>query len=893
MNSYTHFCAVIAPAALAATFLLAPTLRAVDPPSGFPSEVRPFLGSYCVGCHNAQLKKGGLDLEALPNDFGEPTAFAAWVKVFDRLRLGEMPPKSVKRQPPRAESTQVLKSLEAGLVIADRTREEREGRAVLRRLNRAEYENTLRDLFSLPHLNVRDLLPEDGRAFGYDKCGAGLELSHVQLAKYLEAADAALDLAIAPYKSRPETRRRRIYLGEDLGFQQWIMKGNGVCLRDQRYDDSLFPVLHQKLPQALQREVAKKFPYVGSVGLLGEDVRRHPRPPVFVASYPGRYRFRVSLWSFQWDRGEVRPALKPETACLLNADDRAIGYFDAPSLQPAVHEVEAWLNAREYVQFGLASLWPVVVSELKGRVAEFVGPGIAVDWVEVEGPLYDAWPPASHARLFGDLPLIPLKKLSDTRPPERRVPPLPQPQNADYTGNAFATVSERRPESDARRLLGDFLGRAFRRPVEPDELARYVDVVNRILNKPRRAHYERRMVDGRKTVVAVYDEQKTCFEDAMRAAYRTALCSPDFLFLKESPGRLDGWALASRLSYLLWQSLPDDELFTLADNGRLHDPIVLGEQAERMLKDPRSERFVCDFLDQWLDLRDIDDTTPDSALYPEFNSYLRDSMLGESRKFFRELLDGDLPAANVVASDFAMLNQKMAEHYHIGGVTGTAFRKVLMAAENHRGGFLTQASVLKVTANGTTTSPVRRGAWVLRKIVGRPPDPPPPDLPVVEPDLRGTITVREQLDKHRSQPSCAACHAEIDPPGFALENFDVIGGWRDRFRSLGQGDIPRRKNFARYAYVRYRLASPVDASGKISSGQQFSGIDDFRTILLEDERQVARNLLVQLLTYATGAPPAFADRAEVEAILDRAARANYGVRSLVLGVIQSPLFRIK
>ncbi len=274
----------------------------------------------------------------------------------------------------------------------------------------------------------------------------------------------------------------------------------------------------------------------------------------------------------------------------------------------------------------------------------------------------------------------------------------------------------------------------------------------------------------------------------MRTAYRTAMCSPDFLYHVEPAGSLDDHALACRLSYFLWRSVPDDELTRLADRGRLHDAGVLSAQAERLLKAPRSQRFVDDFLGQWLKLRQIAANDPDRKLYPEFSPYLQDSFVAESRAYFRELIDRDLGASYLVKSDFAMLNEKLAVHYGIPGVSGSRIRRVALPAGSPRGPFLTQGAILKVTANGTTTSPVPRGAFVMDRLLGRPPEPPPPNIPAIEPDVRGASTIREQLDRHRQSASCASCHARIDPPGFALEVFDVIGGGRTRYRSIGQGD---------------------------------------------------------------------------------------------------------
>jgi hypothetical protein len=265
-------------------------------------------------------------------------------------------------------------------------------------------------------------------------------------------------------------------------------------------------------------------------------------------------------------------------------------------------------------------------------------------------------------------------------------------------------------------------------------------------------------------------------------------------------------------------------------------------------------------------------------------------MLAETRGFFREMLKRDLSALNVVDSDFAMLNERLALHYGIAGVTGSEIRAVKLSPEAHRGGMLTQAALMKVTANGTTTTPVKRGAWVMREIVGQPPAPPPPNVPAVEPDINGTTTIREQLDKHRSNQVCASCHAKMDPPGFALENFDVIGGWRTRYRSLGEGEPTTGLEGRNVAYL---LAQPVDAAGNMADGRIFDDIDGLKKLLLADPDQIARNLIQQLLTYSTGAEISFADRAVVDDILKRTRSKKYGLRSIIREVVQSPLFQTK
>lgn len=826
-----------------------------------PDNIRQFFGKHCIDCHGPDAQKGGLRLDTLTSDFSTRGTFELWVKVHDRIRSGEMPPPKQKRPVP-IEADAVIRVLDLQLTAADR-KNLGEGRAALRRLNRAEYENTLRDLLALPGLNVRDLLPEDGRAHGFDKVSDALDLSYVQLAKYMEATDVALDLAIASQLEKPEIFRKRFPLGHEGDFQDAMTHGDAIPIKDQKYDASAFPIVRD-------HPMAKVASYGGTVGTFrAEDESHKGRIWSFSPRYEGRYRLRLSTWSFQWEKGAIKPALKTETVRLnVHGTGQLIGYFDAPSLKPTVHEIEAWLPFGQYIQL-TADLWKASVSATDGKTAEFVGPGVAFDWLEIEGPLYDQWPPASHRRLFGDLPMGPLPE-GDIRPP-RRVSPNDWHPNAGRNGAGkltFATVVSEQPASDAQRLLTDFLPRAFRRPVKPEEVSRYLAIVRQRL------------------------EAKVSFEDAMRAAYKAALCSPSFLFVKQTPDRLDDWALASRLSYFLWNSPPDDVLQGLAEQGRLRDPVTLRAQVERLVADPKSGRFIRDFLDQWLDLREIRLTTPDPKLYPEFRTYLGDSMLAESRAFFRELLEKNLSVANVIHSDFALINQRLAEHYGIPGVVGTAIRRVPLPSDAHRGGFLTQGAVLKVTANGTATTPVKRGAWVMSKILGKPPKPPPGDVPAVEPDVQGATTIREQLARHRASPACASCHAQIDPPGFALESYDAIGGWRQRYRSLGAGDPvdSRAAGMPRWIGADYRWGPPVDATGELSGGGSFTGIDQLKKLLLEQDRQIARNFAAQLITYATGAPISYSDRAALEVILDRAKAGSYGVRTLIHEIVQSPLF---
>ena len=431
------------------------------------------------------------------------------------------------------------------------------------------------------------------------------------------------------------------------------------------------------------------------------------------------------------------------------------------------------------------------------------------------------------------------------------------------------TVQSNQPLADADQLLARFLPKAFRRPVP-------LEVRNAYVNK-------------------VADRLKAgdCFESAMRWAYRAALCSPDFLYHVEPANKLDDHALASRLSYLFWNSMPDNRLTELANANTLHLPTTLRAEVERLLKDPRSQRFVSDFTGQWLKLRQIAANDPDRQLYPEFSPYLQDSMVAESRAYFQEIIDRNLGASYLVQSDFVMVNGKLATHYGIHGVSGAKPRRVPLPKDCPRGGFLTQAAVMKVTANGTTTSPVPRGAFVLERILGERPEPPPPNIPAVEPDVRGTSTIREQLAKHRSDSSCAACHAKMDPPGFALESFDVIGGYRARYRSIGVGDKAERGSIDPFIGINFKLGPTVDPSGILPDNKSFKDIKELQTHLAADPDRLLRNLAMQLAVYGTGRPIAFSDRKQINGIVSNTRNNGGGIRTLLHELVQSPLFQTR
>jgi hypothetical protein len=371
------------------------------------------------------------------------------------------------------------------------------------------------------------------------------------------------------------------------------------------------------------------------------------------------------------------------------------------------------------------------------------------------------------------------------------------------------------------------------------------------------------------------------FCSALQMGYRAILCSPRFLYLQEPTRQLDDFAVASRLSYLIWNRMPDKPLMKLAAAGELRDKKVLNDQVERMLADPRGKKFVGDFANQWLDMNLIDFTEPDQRLYPGFDPIVQNAMLAETHSYLQKMLDEDLSISHLIDSDFTFLNSRLARYYGIENVKGDEIQQVSLAPEDPRGGLITQGSIMKVTANGTTTSPVIRGVWISERLLGQPIPPPPENIPAIEPDIRGATTIRELLAKHKENGDCAACHRKIDPPGFALENFDPSGRWRETYRG--------RKNKKKSKQT--ELA--VDPSFEMPSGEAFSGLTEFKAIVLKDQPELARNIVEKLVAYGTGATVKFADRNAVQTCVQQAEENNYGFKSLLKSVVTSSMFLSK
>jgi hypothetical protein len=759
--------------------------------------------NHCMKCHSDEKADGDFTVASLTDDFNNRQNREKWLTVLDQLREGNMPPKDELR-PPVIDVQNVMNWIDAKAVEAEIFRREAEGRVVMRRLNRAEYANTVRDLLSVD-VDLSDLLPPDTSTNGFDNNAEMLHTSSFLMRNYLDAADRVLDEAIAN-EPEPWIQKKRFDIREEKSVQ-----ATGSVYRHTDDGVAIFATWES-----------------ANIRVTMWNFRSHVR---------GKYRFRISGYGFQSDG---KPITFRVTAGTLKevTEERLIDYFAVPADTPTVVEFTEQLEPENRIRIlaeGLPALPPAVE---KIGADKYTGPGLVIQWVDAEGPILESWPPPSHKAIFGDLKQTRLS-------PER-----------------FEVVSQQ-PMVDAERILREFARRAFRRPVSDEDVKPFLARVKSKLN------------------------ENYSFEQAMRVGLKGILVSPDFLFLREQSRKLTDFALASRLSYFLWSSMPDEELFELAAENKLHEPDVLSEQVERLLRDPKSKAFNTNFTGQWLSLRAIDATMPDGTLYPEYDDILKTSMLKETSMFFDEVLKNDLPLTNFVSSDFSFLNARLAKHYGIPGIEWMEMRKVTLPSGSHRGGVLTMGSVLKVTANGTTTSPIIRGSWVLERILGTPPPKPPLDVEAIEPDIRGATTIREQLAKHRNVESCASCHRKIDPPGFALESFDVIGGWREYYRATGE---PREVNGRR---VRFWNGPAVDPADALPDGRSFRDIDEYKKLILEDKDQLARNLAEKLLAYGTGAVPNYADKPQIETIVNRLRDKNYGFKALIHEIVQSPLFQSK
>jgi hypothetical protein len=800
----------------------------------FAETVKPFLTTYCVTCHGPAKQKGERRFDALDGQIADDNALIDLQDILDQLNLGEMPPKQAK-QPTDAQRLAAINWLTKATDDYRARRKAPASQTILRRLNAREYKNTVRDLLHLEMAMFDPTagFPRDQTVEHLDNVGGALVISGDLLAKYLSAAERVIDKALYPLE-KPQVQKWRF----SGGFRQ--QPEIDQVHRFYNFDKiRLYDVVGaDKLEGAygFVWDFRQGVPHDGFYELRFKAEalnRRHPYDREFVGTDPEE-PLRLGIVAGNLAAGALHKPqpIEPLLAEMELADE------------PAWYTVRVWLDAGFAPRFtfrnGLMdarTMWARVVRKYpeqfpapeRGGIVEHRRyalmhgklPQIHIHEVEIEGPFYDEWPKAGQRDLLAG-------------------------------GTETALSNGALTDDQMRSALNAFASRAYRRPATDDE-------INRLMNIA-----QARRESGRSVL------------DAYRDALVAVLCSPAFLYLEETPSsRLSPHALASRLSYFLWSSMPDEELLTLAASGELAKPETLAAQTERLLADKRSNAFVEGFLDSWLTLRDLGSMPPDRA---KFESYYRfdlgQAMRRETQLFTRHLLDENLNIANFLDSDFTFVNKPLARHYGIAPPAGYEFARVKVE-NGRRGGLLGQASVLTVTANGIDTSPVVRGVWLLENILGTPPSPPPPDVEPLDPDIRGATTIREQLEKHRSTPACYDCHKKIDPPGFALENFDAIGAWRDHYEGNN------------------RTPLAIDAAGELPSGEAFSDIAGFKTLLAARQDQFTRCLTEKLLAYSTGRVLELADRSHVNRIVEEAKAKGYGLKDLVLLVVQSEPFQRK
>lgn len=764
------------------------------------SRAQQFVSKNCADCHTGDDGEGGFDIEKLTLDLENYANRDQWVRVIDRVESGEMPPPDYDRL-----SNREIKTLvdAAGGSILEFERDERmtKGRVHARRLTNIQLERTLQDLLGID-VPLADLLPDEQRTGGYTTVAAGQSMSHFDLENHLTVVDAALEEAWRRVTTKPDEWKR------EMSAQDLVRRRKGARNRE--------PEMHE-----------------GKATVWSHGLVFYGRIEPTKAREDGWYRFTFDVSTFKAPDYGVWSTVRTGE-CRSSAPSMTEWAIFQATEKPSTVSVEAWLPK--------GHLFEVKPHDNRLKKARTQGgqvgagecqsqnvPGIGIHKATLErihkGPDDDG----VRKLLFDDLKV----KFDD------------RGKNPKLDSSS--------PKKDLARLMHRFAERAFRRPVDIDDIDGHIDLATQQLES------------GKPLLQAVRD------------GYRSLLCSPMFAYLYEEPGKLDDYSLASRLSYFLWNTMPDEELLAIAGKGKLQDDKVLAEQVDRMLADEKGKRFVVDFADQWLDLCDINFTEPDRRLYGSFDLVVQESMLAETRAFLQAMLDDDLSVSNLIDSGFTFLNERLAAYYGADGlVKGQGLKRVPIPEDSPRGGLLTQGAILKVTANGTNTSPVIRGVWVSERLMGVHIPEPPQNVPAVEPDIRGATTIREQLAKHTNDEACAVCHKNIDPPGFALENYDPAGRWRTNYRKSNRKKGPT-----------------IDTSFTLADGKSFRDVVEFQKIVSSQRAQLARNVASQLITYGTGAPIGYSDRTHVEKIMRSARRGQFGFRTLVHEFVQSPMFREK
>mgnify|MGYP002832901296 CR=1 FL=1 len=792
-----------------------------------------FLKQYCIDCHGPEKQKGDRRFDGLGKSNLEISDVEAWQEILDMLNLGDMPPEDVK-QPTVAERAAMIESTTKLISTELEKLSDSGGHSVLRRINSWEYQHTIGDLLGLniSAWNPAADFPKEVVKNGFDNVGAELVTSGMLLEHYFAAAEEAV-LRATQFREAPKKK----YYAQRTPF---YFEGK----------------VNQDLPKLFQVDRFRFTPDTPYTDLYGRHYRGGHMgfEPLARGGVPYSGVYRVRVMAAAVDRwhpyGNVIDDFRngdPLVLELMAVDrkgsvestgnvstERSLAKIELTSEEPQWFEWEVYFDEgfEPEIRFRNGTLAtkrltrllhqkaghheeikPFVdmkngLEKFHGILRGYKGPKLRVWEIQVEGPLEEKWPPKGHQLLYGDL----------------------KPNQMNGTS--------------AIKRLRIFAENAFRRPLQVDELE---PIESLVLNK---------IEEGLKPI------------EALQIGFQTILCSPGFIYLAEGDGPLDSIALASRLSYFLWSSMPDKELINIAGKGGLSELKILKNQVARMLADPKSDRFVSNFISRWFEI----DNIGEMPVSEDFRSYHRDSietaMQRETEAFFRHVMEENLRPGELLSADYSFINRELALHYGIAGIEGNHLRKVAMNGIP-RGGLLGQSLLLTASANGVDTSPVNRGIYVLENLLGYSPPSPPPDVPAIESDIRGAETIREQLTKHREVETCANCHRKIDPLGFALENFDPTGRWR----------------------THYENKSMIDASGELPAGERFSDPSEFRSLMIQREAEFTRCLIEKLLAYAIGRELDIRDRAIIDGICEKLEAERGGLRDMIQAIVLSNSFQ--
>ena len=792
----------------------------------FRNDVLPILQHRCVACHGPDDVNGNVRLDTLSTNLVKDSAAAeTWHDVLNVLNLGEMPPED--ETPLTTKERDILAGwITEQIEHAIQVRRSTGGQVVIRRLNRTEYRNTMRDLLGLDLNYGPNLLPDSPGEDGFTNNGSALGMSALQLESYLEAARSALSRAIVTYDEPAVVDTKESDTTADKGKGNWtnILGRSGTFV----FRSTEFPDEGEFLIRVRARAILPdNAPYPQLQAVLGYRAdTQTPSEEVGILEVTSEdfqdYEFRGRLETFP-----IQSRTQSKYPGLLIWLNNA--YSDGKPAPKPRQEVIEEPKAEPVSSADKKKDKKAKRKKPKTRTVYPTDPNfpkIEIESVSFTAPVFESWPPAHHTRI-----LFP------------------------------SDLAELSPDAYARKVLDRFMRRAFRRPVTSEELDMMVQYFQEV----------------RPTFAT--------FEEAMRETLAMVLVSPDFLYLVEpSSGKsrdLTDHELASRLSYFLWSSMPDDRLFQLADSGQLRDPEILAAEVDRLLDDRRSWNFVQQFSDQWLDLSGMNRIAVNPEYYPTFRNELKPHMQRETQQFFNEVLRSDISSLAFLDSDFAMLNQPMAEHYGLDGPRGIEFERVALTKNRQRGGLLAHASVLLANSTGEDSHAILRGVWIRKRLLDDPPAPPPPNVPNLDQQNRDTasLPLKEQLKEHRENEACARCHRSIDPWGIALEEFDAIGLLRDR--------IQRKSG-------RKMLEFDVDAKATLPGGHELDGLADLKSHLLKEKReQFARTLVRRLLSYSLGRSLELSDHETVDKLTDQFVASDYRLKNLIQLIVASGAFGSK